>query len=66
LLGKQLFSLYLSRAGVTSMYGSAASVVVVLLWVYYSSLILLFGAEVAHSHAVRSRRLGTDFSASPP
>jgi membrane protein len=50
-LGKYLFSVYLARSGVTSMYGSAASVVVVLLWVYYSSLILLFGAEVAHSQA---------------
>lgn len=57
-VGKQLFSLYLSRAGVASMYGSAASVVVVLLWVYYSALILLFGAEVAHTHAVRSRPPG--------
>jgi membrane protein len=54
-LGKQLFSLYLAQAGVASMYGSAASVVVVLLWVYYSSLILLFGAEVAHAHAIRVR-----------
>jgi membrane protein len=50
-LGKHLFGLYLSELGVTSMYASAASVVVVLLWVYYSSLILLFGAEVTHSYA---------------
>lgn len=54
-LGKYLFSVYLAQSGVTSMYGSAASVVVVLLWVYYSSLILLFGAEVAHSHATLRR-----------
>ncbi len=55
-LGKQIFSLYLSQAGVTSMYGSAGSVIVVLLWVYYSALILLFGAEVAHAHAALRKR----------
>lgn len=54
-LGKRLFALYLSQAGVKSMYGSAASVVVILLWVYYSSLILLYGAEISHAHAMRSR-----------
>lgn len=59
-LGKQMFSLYLAQAGVTTMYGSAASVVVLLLWVYYSSLILLFGAEVAHAHTVRSRPAGQE------
>lgn len=63
-VGKQLFSLYLSQAGVASMYGSAASVVVVLLWVYYSALILLFGAEVAHAQAVRSRG-GSPIGGSP-
>jgi membrane protein len=58
-VGKYLFSVYLAKSGVTTMYGSAASVVVVLLWVYYSSLILLFGAEVAHSHAtLRAGREG--------
>jgi len=54
-LGKQLFSLFLSHASAASLYGS--TVAVVLLWVYYSSMILLFGAEVAHEHAVRSKPL---------
>ncbi len=37
-------SLYLSRAGPASTYGAAGSLVLVLMWVYYSSLILFFGA----------------------
>ncbi|HZR02606.1 MAG TPA: YihY/virulence factor BrkB family protein, partial [Burkholderiales bacterium] len=45
-LGKQLIGLYLGRASTTSSYGAAGSFVVVILWVYYSAQILLFGAEV--------------------
>ncbi len=44
-IGKFLLGLYLGREGMASAYGAAGSVVVVLLWVYYSSVILLFGAE---------------------
>lgn len=46
-LGKHLIGLYLGRAGVASSYGAAGSIVVVMLWVYYSSQILLLGASVA-------------------
>lgn len=44
-VGKQLLSLYFSKGAVASSYGVAGSLVVLLLWVYYSSLIVLFGAE---------------------
>lgn len=44
-LGKFLIGYYLGRSGVTSTYGAAASLITILLWIYYSSLILLFGAE---------------------
>jgi len=44
-LGKFLLALYLGRAATASAYGAAGSLVIVLLWVYYSSLILFFGAE---------------------
>jgi membrane protein len=44
-LGNYVFGQYLARAGGASVYGSAGSLVVVMLWVYYSSQILLFGAE---------------------
>jgi membrane protein len=45
--GQYLISFYLTRAAPASTYGAAASLVMVLLWVYYSSLILFFGAAVA-------------------
>jgi membrane protein len=44
-LGKFLIGLYLGRASVASAYGAAGSLVVMLIWVYYSAQILLFGAE---------------------
>ena len=44
-IGKFLLGLYLGREGTASAYGAAGSVVVILLWIYYSSVILLFGAE---------------------
>jgi membrane protein len=44
-IGQSLIALYLGRAGVTSAYGAAGALIALLLWVYYSSMILLFGAE---------------------
>ncbi|NNL65203.1 MAG: YihY/virulence factor BrkB family protein [Myxococcales bacterium] len=44
-VGKELIGLYLGQTSATSVYGAAGSLVVVLLWVYYSSQILFFGAE---------------------
>jgi len=44
LLGNHLIGWYLAAAGVTSVYGAAGSIVIVLLWVYYSSQVVLFGA----------------------
>jgi membrane protein len=43
-LGQYLISLYLTRAAPASEFGAAGSLVLVLMWVYYSSLILFFGA----------------------
>jgi membrane protein len=56
-LGKFAIGLYLGRSGVASGFGAAASVVVVLVWVYYSAQIFLFGAELTW---VYSRRFGSD------
>jgi uncharacterized BrkB/YihY/UPF0761 family membrane protein len=42
-------SAYLAQAGMTSAYGAAGSLVVTLTWVYYSSMVFLWGAEVARS-----------------
>jgi membrane protein len=48
-VGKQLIGLYLGRVSTASSFGAAGSLVVVLLWVYYSAQILLFGTAVAWS-----------------
>jgi membrane protein len=50
-LGKFLIGLYLGRSSVASAYGAAGSVVVLLLWVYYSSQILFLGAEFTQVYA---------------
>jgi membrane protein len=49
--GKFLLGMYLGREGTASSYGAAGSVVVILLWIYYSSAILLFGAEFTQAYA---------------
>jgi membrane protein len=54
-LGKYLIGLYLTRGAVTSAFGAAGSVIVLLVWVYYSSQILLFGAEFCHACAQHRR-----------
>jgi membrane protein len=52
-LGKFLLSLYLGKSTLTSVYGAAGSLVVILVWVYYSSQILLFGAEFTRLYAFK-------------
>jgi membrane protein len=50
-LGKFLIGFYVGRSGIASSYGAAASLITILLWIYYSSLILLFGAEFTKAYA---------------
>lgn len=50
-LGKILLAIYIAEEAFASTYGAAASVIVLLVWVYYSSQIVLFGAEFTHVHA---------------
>jgi membrane protein len=52
-VGKFLLGLYLGRGSVTSTYGFAGALVGVLIWIYYSAQILLFGAEVARVYMLR-------------
>jgi membrane protein len=54
--GRYLIALYLSYAAPASPYGAAGSVVLVLLWVYYSSLILFFGAALIKARVLASGR----------
>ena len=44
-IGKQLIGIYLGKARFGSTYGAAGSLVIVLVWVYYSSQLFFFGAE---------------------
>lgn len=50
IIGRFLIALYLSHTATASTYGAAGSLVLLLLWVYYSSLILLFGAAFTRAH----------------
>jgi hypothetical protein len=50
-VGKAAIRFYIGKQGLKSTYGAAASIVVVLIWVYYTSQIILMGAEVTHSYA---------------
>ena len=52
-LGKYLLGLYLGRSSVSSAYGAAGSLVIVLLWVYYSAQILFFGAKFTQIYSNR-------------
>jgi membrane protein len=52
-IGKTAIGYYLGYASVGSAYGAAGSMVVLLVWVYYSALIVFFGAEFTHAWATR-------------
>lgn len=52
-VGKYVIGLYLGNSSLTSPYGSAGSLVLIILWVYYASLILLFGAEFTRVYSLR-------------
>lgn len=54
MLGRYGIALYMTRAGVASSYGAAGAVFVILLWIYYSALMFLLGAEVTKIYARHS------------
>ena len=55
-IGKLLIGLYLGQSSVASSYGVAGSLIIVLIWVFYSSAILLLGAEFTRVYASRGGR----------
>ncbi len=52
-LGKVAIGYYIGRASIGSAYGAAGSLIALLVWVYYSALIVFFGAEFTHTWATR-------------
>ena len=68
-IGKFLIGLYIGKQGLESTYGAAASIVIVLIWVYYSAQIVLLGAEFTNVYAkqrgsLKGRRSGQAAQAS--
>jgi membrane protein len=53
--GKLLIGIYIGKQGLESSSGAAASLVAVLIWVYYSAQIVLMGAEFTSAHALQRR-----------
>lgn len=52
-LGKWLIGLYLGKSAVASPFGAAGTLIVVILWVYYSAQIFFLGAELTRAYAIR-------------
>jgi membrane protein len=63
-IGKSLLGLYLGKTAVASAYGAAGSLIVVILWVYYSAMIFYFGAEFTRVRA-NARRCSAQEGAAP-
>jgi len=61
-IGRYLIGLYLGRGSVSSAYGAAGSLVLILIWIYYSAQILFFGAEFTK---VFAKRYGSPIQPSP-
>ena len=64
-LGKSLIGLYIGRSGVASAFGAAASLVVLLVWVYWSAQIFLLGAEFTWVWATRHGSLKGRYGGGP-
>lgn len=61
-IGKTALGLYLGNSGVLSTYGAAGSLIIILLWIFYSAQILLFGAEFTQVYA---QKYGSRITPSP-
>ena len=64
-LGKAAIGFYIGKQGLKSTYGAAASIVVVLIWVYYTSQIILMGAEITHAYSKRRHHPSTNARPAP-
>jgi len=50
-LGKYLIGIYIEKGSTVSAFGAAGSIIIILLWIYYTSVILYFGAEFTQAYA---------------
>jgi membrane protein len=57
--GKVLLGVYLGKAGYRDTYGAAGSLVIILVWVYYSAQVLFLGAEFTRAYAFRFGSMST-------
>ena len=64
-LGKTAIGFYLGQASVGSAYGAAGSLIALLVWVYYSALIMFFGAEFTHAWTIRHHAVTPEPNAIP-
>jgi membrane protein len=55
-IGKQLIGIYLGRVNYASTYGAAGSMLIILVWVYYSAQLFFFGAEFTKVYAKKTKR----------
>ena len=62
-VGKYLIGLYLAKSAVASPFGAAGTLVVVIVWVYYSAQIFFLGAEFTRAYAVRRGSMQSDANA---
>jgi membrane protein len=53
MIGKLLISLYISKSEIGTAYGAAGSLVILIVWIYYSAIILYFGAEFTKAYALK-------------
>ncbi len=53
MIGKLLISLYIAKSEIGSAYGAAGSLIILIVWIYYSSIILYFGAEFTKAYALK-------------
>jgi membrane protein len=65
-IGNYAVGFYLGRSSLGSVFGAAGSFVVIMVWIYYSAIIVLFGVELTRADRLRRQRRKHDRQASPP
>lgn len=64
IIGKELIKLYVEKSNLATVYGAAGSIVILLVWVYYTAIILYFGAEFTKVYSIKygSKILPNDYA----